>query len=130
MKELETNDVVVGSRYVIGAKYKRSFARLLLSRSYNLIRMILFPKLTIKDAQCGFKGFRKNIFVEVNKRTKSNGWLWDTEFLIRAKEMGARIKEIPVVWEEDRKTSVRLLKDTLDMFIGLINMRLQLFRVF
>jgi len=126
MNELKNNDIVVGSRYVSGARYKRTFTRLFLSKLYNLIRMVLFPQLDVKDAQCGFKGFRRNTFIKVNKKTKSNGWFWDTEFLIRANEMKARIKEIPIAWEGDKKTSVRVMKDTLEMLTGLITLKLKM----
>jgi len=125
IKELKYNDVVVGSRYITGSKYKRSPLRLFLSKGFNFIRMVFFPELKIKDAQCGFKGFRKNVFVEINKRTKDNGWFWDTEFLIRAKEMGLKIKEIPIEWKENRKTSLKLIKDVLKMSYGLIRLRLE-----
>jgi len=125
IKELEYNDVVVGSRYIRGSKYKRSPLRLLLSKVFNFIRMVLFPELKIKDCQCGFKGFKKSVFIELNKKTKSNGWFWDTELLIRADKEGIKIKEIPIMWKENKRTSVRLVKDISELLWGLIKLKLE-----
>ncbi|MFH7881020.1 MAG: glycosyltransferase [Candidatus Aenigmatarchaeota archaeon] len=123
LKELNKYDIVVGSRYIKGAKYKRTLKRLFLSKIYNLIRLILFPDVKIKDTQCGFKGFKRNVFIEINKEVKSNDWFWDTEFLIKAKRKGFKIKEIPVVWVENKKSSIKILRDGLKMVAQLIKLR-------
>ncbi|MEM5881568.1 MAG: glycosyltransferase [Candidatus Aenigmatarchaeota archaeon] len=124
IRELKYNDIVIGSRYIGGAKYKRSLIRLMLSRAYNLIRLLLFPKLKVKDCQCGFKGFRKDIFIEINKNVEDGQWFWDTEFLIKANARKAKIKEIPIEWGGDKRTSVKILKDSIIMFAKLIKLRL------
>jgi glycosyltransferase involved in cell wall biosynthesis len=118
-------DIVVGSRYHELSNAKRSFGRKIASKIYNLLQMVLFG-LPIHDLQCGFKGFRKNVFIQMNKEVAANGWFWDTEILIRAFLRGYSIKEIPVEWREGKRTKVRMMNDSWNMGTSLIRLWLRL----
>ncbi len=124
-RELEKNDIVIGSRYTEGSKTSRAFRRYVLSRLYHLLVRMIFPELKFSDVKCGFKGFRKNAFISVNKMTKENGWNWDLEFLLRARKMGFRIKEIPVEWKERRHSKVNLLKESFLQIFDILKIRLR-----
>lgn len=99
MRELEKNDIVVGSRYHKNSRTKRMFVRLFLGRSYSMLVSLLLG-LRISDAQCGFKGFRKSCAVKIIPMVRNKGFFWDTEFLFYAKKLGYKMKEIPITWTE------------------------------
>ncbi len=50
-------------------------------------------------------------------------WFFDTELLILAQREGMRIAEIPVRWEEDSDTKVKILKTAAEDIRGLARMR-------
>lgn len=124
--ELERNDVVIGSRYVKGHENRteRTFKRLLLSKAFHLLVRIMFPELKVSDTQCGFKGFKKNVFVSVNRKTRVNDWSWDVEFLVRASKENYKIKEIPIEWKESEDTRVNLFSSIFSQFINVLVIRL------
>lgn len=116
-------DIAIGSRLIEGSKAKRSFERLLYSKVYNfLVRALLKSK--IKDHQCGFKAFKKDIVVKLGKEAKDNHWFWDTEILVLAQRKGYKIKEIPVEWTEGKDTKVRRT-DVFYMFSRILKMWLR-----
>ncbi len=112
---LDKYDIVVGSRYHPNSKTKRTILRLLIGRSYGtLTRFILGTN--VRDFQCGFKGFRKNVAKDVIRYTTSPGVFWDTEILFIAKRLGFSIKEIPVSWIEKKTRSTRIGISTIYTF--------------
>jgi len=128
IKELETNDIVIGSRYLREQDMRtRTFKRLLLGRTYQLLVKVFFPKLKISDTQCGFKGFKRDVFIDLNKKTRTNGWSWDLEFLVNARKRGLKIKELPTRWKDNKKTNVNLFADTFLMFLEIFAIRLATF---
>ncbi len=105
---LEDADVVIGSRRVEGARiavaqprYRDSAGQL-----FNAaVRAYL--DLPYRDTQCGFKAFHartKPLFAEL----VSSGWAFDTEVLRRARRLGLRIAECPVVWRHQPESRVSI----------------------
>lgn len=107
LSALENYDVAVGSRYHQASKTKRTFLRLFLGRSYALLSSLAL-RINLRDFQCGFKGFSKQVGMGIIKRTKISGVFWDTEFLYIAKKKGCKITEIPIVWEEKKARSTKI----------------------
>src|SRR5262249_15599317 len=76
-------DIAVGSRYQKGANVDREFFRWFYSISYNrTIRMLLGSKML--DHQCGFKAFRRDVFLTLLEEMGYDGqfrrgWFWDAE---------------------------------------------------
>lgn len=124
-RELETSDVVIGSRYMKGSKVSRTSGRSFMSRVYHLIAGMAFPELKLSDIKCGVKGFRKDVFLSINKETRENGWSWDLEFLIRARKRGVRIKEIPVEWQDRRGARFEILTHSLSQVMDIFSIRLR-----
>ena len=58
------SDVVTGSRYLSQSRSTRSFMRFACSKAYNLLVRVLF-RSPIRDHQCGFKAFRREVLREV-----------------------------------------------------------------
>ncbi len=96
-------DMVIGSRYVKGARVRRRPLRRLASYAYNWAVRALF-RSRIRDHQCGMKVFRKSALVPLLDRmgydeTFSRGWFWDAELLVRAQRAGYTVIEMPVDWQ-------------------------------
>lgn len=99
---MRTNGVAIGSRLVDGAEVKRDGLRKYASKTYNLIVRCVF-KTGIRDHQCGFKCFSKDVAERIIPRVRDSRWIWDTEFLIRAKMEGFIVEEVPIKWTEPKK---------------------------
>ncbi|WP_457591438.1 dolichyl-phosphate beta-glucosyltransferase [Geoglobus sp.] len=117
----EGYDIAIGSRLVRGSETKRPFVRELPSRVYNLlVRLMLGSK--IRDHQCGFKAFKRDVILELGRKVKDNHWFWDTELLVLAQREGLRIREIPVRWEHGGESKVNVLRDSAYMFRSILRM--------
>ena len=119
----EGYDVAIGSRLARGSRTVRSLKRELISRAYN--QLIRFGMRThFSDAQCGFKALSREAARSLVPRVVDNGWFFDTELLVIAEKSGFAIKDIPVEWEEDPDTRVKVARTALDDLRGLARLRL------
>ena len=125
-------DVVIGSR-----NRKRKGAPLLriaMARGFMIIRNLVL-NLGIKDTQCGFKAFKKEVLTDVIPRlqvynlergaqgsTVTAGF--DVEFLYVAKLLGYKIAEVPVEWHYQETRHISPFKDSWEGLIGLLKIRL------
>ena len=106
--------LATGSRMLSQSKVKRTFTRTFVSKIYNfMVRLFLGSK--IKDHQCGFKAFQREIILSLLDEVSANHWFWDTEILVRAQRKGYKVKEFPVKWESARETKVKLVHDAFNM---------------
>ena len=118
----EGSDIAIGSRLIKGSRVKRSIKREFISRSYSLLirAMFLTP---FRDAQCGFKALSRNTARALVPLVKDNGWFFDSELLIIAASRSFRIKEIPVRWNDDPDTRVRIIRTAWEDIKGLLRLR-------
>ncbi len=79
--------------------------------------------LPIHDTQCGFKLFRREATRRSFELQRTSGFGFDPEVLFLIRRSGGRILEIPVRWDNDRATKVRLLIDPVRMFWDLAALR-------
>ncbi len=79
--------------------------------------------LPIHDTQCGFKIFRCKATRRSFELQRASGFGFDPELLFLIRRSGSRILEIPVRWNNDRATKVRLLIDPLRMLWELVALR-------
>ncbi|MFA5157017.1 MAG: glycosyltransferase [Candidatus Omnitrophota bacterium] len=110
-------DIVTGSRYLAGAKRKRSLFRLSISRAYNFFIRLMFHT-GIADHMCGFKAFKKEVILALVEemgydRSLRRGVFWDTELLLRAIRHGYKIKEIPIWWSERYESKLYFKREIL-----------------
>ena len=122
------SDVVIGSRLMKGADTTRSLKREILSRGYNLLVRLFFGT-RFTDAQCGFKGVRREAVHRLVPHVEDHKWFFDTELLVLAEKSGHRIGEVPVDWIEDLDTRVRLVQTIWDDVVALFRLRGSLSRV-
>ncbi len=120
---LKESDCVIGSRWVPGSTLtvRQSFMRRIESRMFNLIIRILFG-LDFHDTQCGAKVFKKPVIDKILPLIYSTGFEFDAELLWRLKKNGARITEIPIVWQNKGDSRVQKL-DMIRMLFGLLMLR-------
>jgi dolichyl-phosphate beta-glucosyltransferase len=83
----------------------------------------LFTIRGIKDTQCGFKLFRKDVAEKIFPLQTSKRFAFDVEVLFIAKKHGYKIKEIPVIWINALGSKVDPIKDSISMFFDLIRFR-------
>ena len=115
--------VYFGSRLLnkskVEAKKNRKFAGLI----FNIIlRKILNSNLlNIKDTQCGYKLYKKNIAKKIFKKLTENGYIHDVEILILLQKSKILVKETPVEWKHKHGSKINLLIDSIvmlkDLFI-------------
>ena len=123
MEAMESGyDVAIGSRLSKGSRVRRSLKREVTSRGYNLLVKSMF--LTqFPDAQCGFKALTRQAALAIVPKIKNNGWFFDTELLIIAAKRGYKIKSVPVRWDDDPTTTVKIVRTAAEDVKGLLRLR-------
>lgn len=114
-------DVVIASRRLDGASIvtAQSLPRRALGNLFPfLTRVAALPG--IRDTQCGFKAFRRPIIRPVFEGLRTSRFAFDVEALLRAKRLGARLVEFPVVWDNPTQTTVRWRSDGPRMLADLV----------
>ena len=103
-------DIIIGSRSVKESEIviAQPFYRKFLGNIFRLISQTFIGLWGISDSQCGFKLLTSKTVKDVLPRCKINGWSFDAEMLIIAQKLGYKIKEIPVVWKDDKKSKVKI----------------------
>jgi dolichyl-phosphate beta-glucosyltransferase len=86
-----------------------------------LSNVLVCPGVT--DFTCGFKCFRADACREIFSRLCEQGWAYDSEVLYLARRLGHEVREVPVSWTNDPSTRVRLLRDAVGSFAGLLRIR-------
>jgi glycosyltransferase involved in cell wall biosynthesis len=103
-------DIVFGSRLSKNSSVTgRSLTREVLSRGYNKL-LKFFMAADFKDAQCGFKAIRRDVFEKLAPNIKDKEWFFDTELLLQSEYNKYRMLELPVVWVDDPDSKVKLAR--------------------
>jgi dolichyl-phosphate beta-glucosyltransferase len=77
----------------------------------------------IGDSQCGFKLFRGDVGRELFAETRTSGFLFDVEVLLRAVRRNLVIAEFPVEWSCDLDTRLRPRAHAAGVIKDLFKMR-------
>jgi glycosyltransferase involved in cell wall biosynthesis len=122
--EREGYDVAIASREAPGARrYHEPQYRHLMGRVFNLIvQIVAVPG--IRDTQCGFKCFRREVGHDIFACQTMNGFGFDVEILFTARRRGFDIIEVPVNWYYDPGSSVNILRDPFRMVREVLQVRL------
>ena len=132
-------DIVIGSREgVLARRIGEPWHRHAMGRIYNrLVQWLLLPG--IDDTQCGFKGFRRDVALDLFQRMllyrdgqrpirgpRVTGF--DVEVLYIARRRGYRIAVLPVTWRHVEGSKVRPLVDGLLMLRDVLAVRVNAWR--
>jgi glycosyltransferase involved in cell wall biosynthesis len=117
-------EIAIGSRLTKGSEVvDRTLKREITSRGYNILIHMFFPLTKFKDAQCGFKAVSRKTAENLVPLAKDNAWFFDTELLLLAGKAGYGIKEVPVHWEDDPDTRVKIISTAWEDVKGLLRLR-------
>lgn len=104
-------------QYVNGSRFSRKsdtrgrkwYRKITSAGLVFLLKVIFHMKAT--DAVCGFTFLRREAAERLVKESSDdNGWFYTIEFLLRAERDGMVIYDMPVEWQEDYNTTVKLWK--------------------
>jgi dolichyl-phosphate beta-glucosyltransferase len=128
----EGYDIVIGSRS--HDREGAPLSRKVLAFGYILVRDIFIGLNGIKDTQCGFKLFKREVAEkiigrlvvfrsrrEVTGPSVSAGF--DLEFLYLASMMGYKIKEVPVIWRHVETKRVNFINDAIETLKDILRIK-------
>jgi dolichyl-phosphate beta-glucosyltransferase len=121
---LSQYDVAIASREAPGAvRYNEPEYRHLMGRVFNFIVKVIAVR-GFQDTQCGFKSFRRVAALDVFASQTINGWAFDVEVLFIAQQRGYKIVEVPIHWHYRANSRVNPIRDSVDMFLEVLKIRL------
>lgn len=103
LKAAETNDLVIGSRYIDGIRIINwPFKRLLLSYCASIYTRII-TGIPVFDTTGGFKCFTKKALTSLDlDKIISNGYSFQLELNYKIWAKGLKIQEVPIIFYERR----------------------------
>lgn len=127
----EGYDVVIGSRT---GREGAPMIRKAMAYGFSVLRLLIL-NLPFRDTQCGFKAFKsgaaKKIFGKLrlyNEAQRGHGASvsagFDLEVIYVAKKLGFKIFEVPVDWHHKEGTRVNPVKDSIEGFRDLVQVRI------
>jgi len=117
-------DAAIGFRYYKIQWNPISILRHVFSHGYRFIsRLLLGEKL--KDSESGYKFFNRKKIMPLIKKSRYNGWFWDTEIMTYCIYSGLKIKEISCVFDrrDDKASSVNVIETISSYFLNLIEFK-------
>ena len=106
--------IVIGSRALAESQVQNNIFRKMLGRFGNLL--IRFIVKDIKDTQCGFKLFDRNVASDLFSRQTIKGFGFDFEILFLAQKKEYKIKEVPVIWKNVEGSKVKPIHYFITLF--------------
>lgn len=91
-------------------------------RGFNRVLRLLGLDESL-DTQCGFKAFRRAAAREIFSCATVDGFAFDAEALVLARQRGLRVDDLPVEWINDPETKFRPLADGWQSFADLWRIR-------
>lgn len=124
-------DLALGSRGLKESDIKihQPWYREIMGTVFNLLVRALAVK-GFKDTQCGFKCFTREAAIQICKKQRIERFSFDVEMLYIAKKLGYKIKECPVQWFDSPHSKVNAVKDSYQMMIDLLKIRINDLRGF
>jgi len=112
LREIETNDLVIGSRYIHGVNVVNwPMQRLLLSYFANRYTRWI-TGMPLADSTGGFKCFRREVLESINlKHIHSNGYAFQIEINFNVWKKGVRVKEIPIIFMDRHLGTSKMSKN-------------------
>ena len=125
MIEMNMCDVANGSRRMRGSiVVAQPLYRRVGSRVYkSFIHLFMGIPRYISDTQCGFKLYRRDVAHALFGPIFTDGFMFDTEIVLRALRAKYRILEFPVLWSNDADTRYDPVKGTIRNLRELIKIR-------
>lgn len=116
------NEILIASRELKTSSVKDSAKRKFVGHIFNFIIRHAVG-LDQQDTQCGFKLYPSAIARQLFASLQTPGWAHDVEILLKAKQAGYRITEMPVKWEAIPGSKVNIVRDGWQMFWEVMKIR-------
>jgi dolichyl-phosphate beta-glucosyltransferase len=119
-------DMVIASRLVPGLKVLEPvlWYRKYMERVFMLLRMLIISNFHVRDSQCGFKLFTRDAAMQIFPCLTIKRFAFDSEIIFLAGRKKFKIKEMPIVLQNPKRSSIRIFRDSANMFFDLIKIRL------
>jgi len=118
-------DIAIGSRDVAGATVTAPRSRVVVGRVFNgFVRAV--TGLDARDTQCGFKLLPAELARTLLSSLLVPGLAFDIELLMRARNGGHRVDEVPITYRHGDDSSVRPAVAALPMMRDVLRLALHL----
>jgi dolichyl-phosphate beta-glucosyltransferase len=114
--------IAIGNRRNSAIIVRQPLYRVIIGEGFNLLARLALQS-DIRDTQCGFKLLQGNLAREIFANMKMTGFSFDVELLYLALKKGYQIREVPVIWVDDKRSKVKVWRDPLLVFIDLLRIR-------
>lgn len=122
-KRLSDFDIAIVSKHLGKSKVRTTVIRKVSSTLFNKWTSLVLGT-GLKDHMGGLKVAKKKVIKKILGKTKSNGWLFDSEFLFFAKRQGFKTCEIPVkITYGFQRFRMSLAVDFLKSFYWVLKLR-------
>ena len=119
------HDLAIGSRGLSESRrYDDPLRRRVMSRLFSILVHILVIR-GVRDTQCGFKAFRRDVARDLFSRQALRGFSFDVEILFLARQLHYHVEEVAIDWYFNADSRVRTGRDTLSMVADLLHIRLR-----
>ncbi|HAT74174.1 MAG: glycosyltransferase [Parcubacteria group bacterium] len=122
-------DIAIASRFVPGLKVTKPvlWHRQFMEKIFRLLRMVITNNYSIQDTQCGFKVFSREVAMKIFPLMTIDRFAFDAEVIFVAVKSGYWIKELPIILQNPTESSIRIYRDSLNMLLDLIRIRINYF---
>jgi len=122
---IKNYDGAIASRWLKDSKItvRQRLVRRIFSRGFNFLVRAFFL-MPYRDTQCGAKLFKREVIEKVIDTLAITKWAFDVDLLYKVRKKKFCIKEVPVSWEDDPKTKINLKRVPLQMFLGIVRLRI------
>lgn len=117
-----THDVVIGSRR-LAQRQSQPALRRLLGRQFRAVQRRIVG-LDYEDTQCGFKVMRRDAARALFTQQRLDGFAFDVEILMLARDQGWRTLELPVAWVHSGGSRMSPIRAGMSMLRDLMRLRL------
>lgn len=126
LKYLKKYDVVVGTRAAKKSDVKVPLFRQLSGIAFNKYANFLF-NIDINDTLCGFKGFRREVAMNLFKNLIDDRWIFDVELFYKTRKNRYSLYAMPIKWEYRNKSKMTVT-DVLKISVAMLILRLKLIK--
>jgi glycosyltransferase involved in cell wall biosynthesis len=118
-------DLVIGSRALAESRIEKpqKLYRRIGSWGFRMVLKSILSLPGIKDTQCGFKFFRREVALDLFRRQRIDGYMFDVEILYLAGRAGYRIGQVPVRWRDDGDSRLVLLRGNIRNVLDVLKIR-------
>lgn len=122
-------DILIGSRKTQGAILIRHqpMLREYMGKAFTWLSRVT-TGVPVSDFTCGFKCFSADCAQVIFSNMTIWRWGFDAESLCIAKQLGYTIQEVPVSWENNPNSRVKIPGDIIRSFVELLRIRWLLMR--